>query len=74
MPKRNMHRKIESEPRQCPACELVMLRMPMAQNAYSRFVNVYICSPCGVKEALEGGFFWRESAEARALDIKADFR
>jgi hypothetical protein len=29
-----------------------------AGNSYSRYAGLYICSACGVREAVEG-FFWR---------------
>lgn len=45
----------------CPACRKKVPGFTGdvgAGNSYSRFATVYICSGCGVQEALQG-FFWR---------------
>lgn len=37
----------------CPACGIKLT----SRASHSRFVDLYVCSDCGVKEAFEG-FFW----------------
>lgn len=36
----------------CPRCGRDTMRSDISLNALSRHVNVYICSPCGVEEAM----------------------
>jgi hypothetical protein len=46
----------------CPACEeekANFIGRVGPGNSYSRYARVYICSDCGVEEAMNG-FFWRE--------------
>jgi uncharacterized protein with PIN domain len=46
----------------CPACNDAILKYPMvSHNAYSRYADCYICSICGMREAMTG-FFWKENA------------
>lgn len=62
----------------CPACpssesyrrdEPQGLRRIMAENSRSRFVDAWICSDCGVEEALHG-FFWRDGALKNSATAK----
>jgi len=48
----------------CPACEKQWLHLTQARNAKSRYCDLYICTPCGTKEAFHG-FFWRQRALER---------
>lgn len=56
----------------CPACfgteNQKMLRAETAHNSHSRYCDAYICSACGVEEALRG-FFWRERALQRGFAL-----
>jgi Zn ribbon nucleic-acid-binding protein len=59
----------------CPACygteNEKPLKLEREHNARSRFCegSVFICSACGVEEALRG-FFWRDRAIKRGFDLK----
>lgn len=69
----------------CPACsssagyrreEPQGLRRIMAENSRSRFVDAWICSDCGVEEALKG-FFWKDEALRNAATqkfVRPEFR
>lgn len=56
----------------CLACE--QTEMPAhpeqapAGVSYSRYSDAYICSRCGVREAMEG-FFWSKRAKAAGVKI-----
>ena len=39
-------------PMPCPQCGKNRMKREMAENALSRYIPVYICSECGVDEAL----------------------
>lgn len=56
----------------CLACEKNVLpaNPPEPGSAYSRYCDAYICSECGVKEALEG-FFWSIRAKAAGVKMKS---
>lgn len=44
----------------CPACEQETLDPVKINNAMSRYAKgIYICSDCGMREAMEGNF-WKE--------------
>lgn len=43
--------------RECPACGEKNMRKEEHENSLSRYVNMYICSDCGMKESHQG-FFW----------------
>lgn len=36
----------------CPRCGRDTMRSDIVLNALSRYVDVYVCSPCGVEEAM----------------------
>lgn len=56
----------------CPACETNQMEYPMvSHNAYSRYARSYICSDCGMREAMTG-FFWRENALRKNIIIKEE--
>jgi hypothetical protein len=52
----------------CPACEDNMLKAEDGRNAYSRYCAHYICSACGVREALDG-FFWIANCLKRGFEL-----
>lgn len=37
----------------CPRCGKIKMRPDHAENSFSRYVNIYICSDCGVEEAFQ---------------------
>lgn len=41
---------------QCPGCKLATLDPVKVRNSLSRYCNLYICTGCGLREALEGDF------------------
>lgn len=52
----------------CPACD-----RPLSRHAsFSRYVNLYICSECGVQEAIRG-FFWSDKFETERPSQPAGF-
>lgn len=61
--------KTKRQRKTCPAC---LKKQPGftgdcgAGNAYSRYANVYICSGCGLAEALTG-FFWRARCDTALI-------
>ena len=68
--------KTKDDPKRCPAC----FKHPEgftggagAGNAHSRYVDVYICSDCGRREAFEK-FFWAATCPASLLRISAKRR
>lgn len=52
----------------CLACETNDLDPREARNSASRFCDAYICSSCGMKEAIEG-FFWSIRAKAAGCKL-----
>lgn len=45
----------------CPACDQETLSIIKVNNALSRFKKgVYICPDCGIREAMEGYFWWHK--------------
>jgi hypothetical protein len=36
----------------CPRCGRDTMRIDIALNALSRYIDVYICSECGIEEAM----------------------
>jgi hypothetical protein len=40
----------------CPRCGKMQMKLPSAHNAWSRYVDVYICDFCGFDEALRDAF------------------
>lgn len=59
-----------SKPRLCPACGVNKMEYPMvSHNCYSRYARSYVCSHCGLREAMLG-FFWEERAESLNITIK----
>lgn len=42
----------------CPVCERKTLHVDLVRNALSRYGDIYICSDCGLREAVEG-HFWK---------------
>lgn len=60
----------------CPACFQIkegFTGKVGAGNAFSRYVDVYICSDCGRREAFEK-FFWSKTCPASLLRISAKRR
>lgn len=53
----------------CPACEDNMLKPESVHNSYSRYANHYICSGCGIKEALAKKFFWIDNCLAHGIRL-----
>jgi len=49
---------------QCPACGENTLDEIEVRNALSRYCKKYICSDCGLREALEGDFWHGKSSYA----------
>lgn len=47
----------------CPACGGTLRDKP-AHNSYSRYRDLWICAPCGVREAFEG-VFWHDLSKGR---------
>lgn len=68
-----MPKSIKAKPELCLACETRELRTVNGSieghNAYSRYGDAWICSDCGVREALEG-FFWTIRAKAAGVQVK----
>jgi hypothetical protein len=57
----------------CPACleeKESFSGVAGEGSSYSRYVSVYICSECGVKEAYQG-FFWHDHCKKRLLKSSA---
>jgi len=36
----------------CPRCGHMIMRPVLEENAFSRYIDVYVCSECGIDEAL----------------------
>jgi hypothetical protein len=43
---------------QCPRCMMTELEVEEGQNALSRVTDVYICTPCGMDEAVRDFAPW----------------
>jgi rubrerythrin len=55
-----------NSPQRCPACQQLKPGFKAdagAGNSLSRYSDIYICSDCGLREALLG-FFWRDRCPA----------
>jgi predicted RNA-binding Zn-ribbon protein involved in translation (DUF1610 family) len=72
--KRRIHPPSPRTGPQCPACGILNLRADEAHNSSSRYANIWICSDCGIGEALQG-FFWKERCYSLNLgsQIKKEF-
>lgn len=52
----------------CPACDEPLTK----RSSHSRYVNIYVCSDCGVREAFEG-FFWEATFDQKQPTQPAGF-
>jgi Zn ribbon nucleic-acid-binding protein len=50
----------------CPACEDDWLHPETIRNCRSRYCDLYICTPCGTKEAFQDFFWWKRALERGA--------